>query len=197
VRLSDAYNEGGQSKSPREGRQRVIRVRLPQQEAQRLDHAFRQEADPKYRDRIQIVRLASRDRPHKEIAQDLAITTRSVQRWLNAYLERGLDGLRPRKARGAPGKIPAQLGDEVKRWVIEGPARQGLDRANWTHEELADHLLKTRGIRTSRPAVGRFCRKLGIRLYRPSYHYERGNPTKQDQAREDVAALKKKLRRGR
>ena len=52
--------------------------------------------------------------------------------------------------------------DEVKKWVIEGPAEQGLDRANWTHEELADHLLKTKGIRTSRSAVQRFCAKIDI-----------------------------------
>ena len=175
----------------------MIRIRLPQEEPQRPDQAFRQETDPKHRDRLQIVRLASRDRPHKDIAADLAITPRTVQRWLNAYLERGLDGLRPRKAPGKPGHIPAFLADEVKRWVIEGPAKQGLDRANWTHEELADHLLKAKGIRTSRPAVGRFCRKLGIRPYRPTYHYERGNPEKQAQARLDVAGLKKKRRRGR
>jgi len=175
----------------------VIRIRLPQPEVQRLDQAFRQETDPTFRDRIQVVRLANRDRPHKDIAQDLAITTRSVQRWLNAYLERGLDGLRPRKAPGKPGNIPPELADEVKRWVIQGPAEQGLDRANWTHEELADHLLKAKGIRTSRPAVGRFCRKLGIRLYRPGYHYERGDPQKQAQARQDIAALKKKRMRGR
>ena len=175
----------------------MIRIRLPQEESHRLDQAFRQETDPKYRDRIQIVRLASLDRPHKDIAQDLAIAPRTVQRWLNAYLERGLDGLRPRKAPGKPGNIPAELAEELKRWVIEGPAKQGLDRANWTHEELADHLLKARGVRTSRPAVGRFCRKLGIRLYRPSYHYERGNPQKQAQARQDIAALKKKRKRGR
>ena len=175
----------------------MIRIRLPQPEVQRLDQAFRQETDPTFRDRIQVVRLANRDRPHKDIAQDLAITTRSVQRWLNAYLERGLDGLRPRKAPGKPGNIPPELADEVKRWVIQGPAEQGLDRANWTHEELADHLLKAKGIRTSRPAVGRFCRKLGIRLYRPGYHYERGDPQKQAQARQDIAALKKKRMRGR
>jgi transposase len=174
----------------------VIRIRLPQEESQRLDQAYRRETDPKFRDRIQIIRLAARDRPHTEIAEHLAVNPRTVQRWLNAYLEHGLDGLRPRKAPGKPARIPADLADEVKRWVIEGPAAQGLDRANWTHEELADQLLKAKGIRTSRPAVGRFCRKLGIRLYRPSYHYERGQPAKQAQARQDIAALQKKRRRG-
>lgn len=175
----------------------MIRIRLPEAEAQGLERAYREETDPKYKDRIQIIRLASRDRPHLQIASDLAVSTRTVQRWLNAYLGEGLDGLRPRKAPGAPGKIPADLADDVRRWVIEGPAKQGLDRANWTHAEIADHLLKARGIRTSRSAVQRFCQKIGIRVYRPTYHHERGDPDKQAQARQDIAALKKKPRRAR
>jgi transposase len=175
----------------------VIRIRLPQEESERLDHLFRREADPKFRDRIRIVRLAHRGRPHQDIARDLAVTPRTVQRWLNAYLDRGLDGLRPRKAPGRRSPLPDDLADEVRRWVIEGPAAQGLDRANWTHEELADHLYKVKGIRTSRPAVGRFCRKIGIRLYRPTYRYLRGDPAKQEQARQDIAALKKKRQRAR
>jgi transposase len=174
----------------------VIRIRLPEGEAQRLELAFRQEADPKYKDRIQIIRLASRDRPHQEIAQDLAITPRTVQRWLNAYLEQGFVGLRPRQAPGAAGKIPTALADEVKRWVIDGPAQQGLDRANWTHEELADHLYKTHGIATSRSAMQRFCQKIGIRVYRPTYRFLRGKPEKQEQAKKDIAELKAQAQAG-
>jgi transposase len=174
----------------------VIRIRLPEGERQRLEQTFRQEADPKYKDRIQIVRLASRDRPHQAIAQDLAITPRTVQRWLNAYLERGLVGLRPRQAKGAPGKIPATLADEVRRWVIDGPVQQGLDRANWTHEELADHLFKTHGIATSRSAMQRFCQKIAIRVYRPTYHFLRGKPEKQEAAKQEIAELKEKAQAG-
>jgi transposase len=170
----------------------VIRICLPPAEAERLEHAFRHETDPKVRDRLLIVRLAHHGRPHQDIAADLAITPRTVQRWLNAYLDQGLHGLRRRKAKGATPKIPSTLADEVRCWVIGGPTQQGLDRANWTHEELAGHLLTTHGIRTSRAAVGRFCRKIGIRLYRPTYRYLRGNPDKQEQARQDIAALKKK-----
>jgi transposase len=170
----------------------VIRICLPPAEAERLDHAFRHETDPKVKDRLLIVRLAQRGRPHQDIARDLAITPRTVQRWLNAYLDKGIAALSRRKAPGRRPAIPNTLADEVRRWVIDGPAQQGLDRAGWTHAELADHLLKAKGIRTSRAAVGRFCRKIGIRLYRPTYRYLRGDPVKQEQARQDIAALKKK-----
>jgi len=97
--------------------------------------------------------------------------------------------LRPKQARGTPGKIPRGLAGEVRRWVIGGPAGRGLDRANRTHEGLADHLLKTKGIRTSRSAAQRLCSGIGIRLYRPTYRHDRGDPVKQAKAREDLAGL--------
>jgi transposase len=169
----------------------MIRIRLPEAEAQILEAEFRSTQDRKFRDRLQIVLLAHEGRKHQDIAADLRINRRGVQRWLNAYLERGLAGLAPRKARGKGPGIPASMADEIRRWVIEGPAGQGLDRANWTHEELADHLKKTHGIETSRSAMHRFCKKIGIRPYRPTYRYLRGDPVKQAQARDDLAGLKK------
>ncbi|MBN9524505.1 helix-turn-helix domain-containing protein [bacterium] len=133
--------------------------------------------------------MAHRGRARQDIAADLGVHRRTVTRWVNAYCDRGLDGLRPRKARGTTGNIPRALAGEVRRWVIEGPAKQGLDRANWTHEGVADHLLKTHGIRTSRSAAQRLCSAIDIRLYRPTCRYERGDPAKQAKAREELAAL--------
>jgi transposase len=169
----------------------MIRIHLTEAEAGRLDRAFRSATDHQFRDRLNVIRLAHAGRPHKDIAHDLGMSTRSVQRWLNAYLERGPDGLAPRKAPGQPPHIPGAMAETIRRWVIEGPVQQGLDRANWTHEELAAHLGRTHGIRTSRAGVGRFCRKIGVRLYRPTYRYLRGDPAKQQKAREDLAELKK------
>ena len=169
----------------------MIHIQLPPTTAERLDALFRSTDDPKLRHRLQIVLMAHRGRPRQDIAADLGVNRKTVTRWINAYCDGGLDALRPKKAKGTLGHIPKALAGEVRRWVIEGPAEQGLDRANWTHEELADHLLKTHGVRTSRSAVQRFCSGIGIRLYRPTYRYERGNPVKQAQAKEDLAELGK------
>src|SRR3954470_15386209 len=169
----------------------MIRIPLPPSQAERLDTLFRSTDDRKLRDRLQIVLMAHRGRARQDIAADLGVHRKTVTRWINAYCDAGIEGLRPRRAKGKAGHIPPALADEVKRWVIEGPTEQGLDRANWTHEELADHLLKTQGIRTSRSAVQRFCSGIGIRLYRPTYHHERGDPDQQARAKEDLAELGK------
>jgi transposase len=173
----------------------MIRIQLPPTEAQRLDARFRTTADRRLRHRLQIVLMAHRGRPRQDIATDLGVHRKTVTRWLNAYCDGGLDALQPKQSKGRPSPIPATLADDVRRWVIDGPAQQGLDRANWTHEELADHLRKTQGIQTSRSAVQRFCAQIGIRLYRPTYRYLRGDPVQQARAREDLAALGKKRRR--
>jgi len=167
----------------------MIRIQSPDAEAESLEQVLRTTPEAKLRHRVQIVLMAHRGRARQDIATDLGVHRKTVTRWINAYCADGLDALRPKKAKGTPGNIPKGLADEVKAWVIEGPAKQGLNRANWTHEELADHLKKAKGIRTSRSAVQRFCSRIGIRLYRPTYRHDRGNPQKQAKAREELAEL--------
>jgi transposase len=169
----------------------MIRIHLTEDEVEALEQVLRTAADAKLRHRAQIVLMAHRGRRHPEIAADTGTTQRSVQRWLNAYLDGGLDRLRPRKAKGAAPKLTEDLATTLRRWVIDGPAGQGLDRANWTYEELADHLFKARGIRVRKSAMQAFCRRHEIRPYRPTYRFLRGDPEKQAVARDELAALKK------
>lgn len=168
----------------------MIRVRLPDRDRDALDAECRRTADRKLRDRLQIVLMAARGRRPAEIAADLGVGTRTVPRWLNAYLDRGPDGLRPRKAKGATPKVPDRLAAEIRRWVMGGPAACGLDRANWTYAELAGHLYQTHGIAAGRSAMFRFCQKLGVRVYRPTYRFLRADPAQQAAARVALADLK-------
>jgi transposase len=169
----------------------MIRISLPEATVGRLGEVFRTTPEVTLRHRVQIVLMAHRGRPRGAIATDLGCSRSSVQRWLNAYLGRGLDGLRPRKAKGATPKRTADLAPVLRQWVIDGPAEQGLDRANWTYAERADHLYTTRGVRIGVSALQAFGAKHGIRPYRPTYRFLRGDPVKQAEARDDRAALKK------
>jgi len=174
----------------------MIRVFLSETQASELEQTFKETNDRKLRDRSQIVLMAHRGRPREQITADLGVNCRTVQRWLNAYLDQGLEGLEQRKAPGAPARVPEELADEIKQWVIEGPTSQGLDRANWTHEELAAHLGKVHGIPVRRSAMGRFCRQHDIRPYRPTYRFLRGDPEKQEQALAELGELKQEAENG-
>ena len=135
--------------------------------------------------------MASRGRKRKTIAQDLGVHRTTVRLWLNQYQQHGLAGLPIQWAPGQPGRIPETLAPTIQEWVKEGPQSCGLDRANWTYEELAAHLYRTTGIEVKRTAMRVFCQRHDIRPYRPTYRYLRGDPEKQQVAREELAALKK------
>lgn len=169
----------------------MIRIQLPQEEVDRLEALFRSTEDRKFRDRLQIVLMAHRGRARQDIATDLGIHRIGVTRWLNAYCGGGLGALAPKKRKGKAASIPDSMAGEIRRWVIDGPAACGLDRANWTHEELAGHLKTTHGIKTSRSAMQRFCSGIDVRLYRPTYRFLRADAAKQEAAKEDLEALKK------
>lgn len=172
----------------------MLRVELNTEEQTQLEHTFKTTDDRRLRDRCQAVLMANRGRKRKAIAQDLGVHRTTVRQWLNPYQQHGLSGLTIQWAPGQPARIPESFAVTLQQWVKEGPQSCGLDRANWTYEELAVHFYRTTGIEVKRTAMRVFCQRHDIRPYRPTYRYLRGDPDKQQTAREELAALKKRRR---
>jgi transposase len=131
--------------------------------------------------------MTARGRPQQQIAEDLGTTTRNIQRFLARYRAGGLEGL---KIQWAPGKsplIPEELAPMILDWIRKGPRACGVKRANWTHLALADFLQRQTGIRVRETAMGDFCRRHGVRLYRPTYRFLRADPARQQQARQELS----------
>ena len=78
----------------------MIRIQLPDAELEALEHVLRTTADAKLRHRAQIVLMAHRGRRHPESAADTGTSQRSVQRWVNAYLDGAWSGSGPARRRG-------------------------------------------------------------------------------------------------
>jgi len=172
------------------------RIRLTTEEQGQLEHLFKTTTDRRLRDRYQAVLMASRSRKRKTIAQDLGVHRTTVRLWLKQYQAQGLAGLQIHWAPGQPGRLPQTLAPTIQAWVKDGPQSCGLDRANWTYEELATHLYRTTGIEVKRTAMRVFCQRHDMRPYRPTYRYLRGNPEKQQAAQDELTALKKSAGRG-
>jgi transposase len=167
------------------------RIKLTGTEQAQLEQIFKTTDDRRLRDRCQAVLMAHRGRKRKMIAQDLGVHRTTVRLWLKQYHEQGLAGLQIHWAPGQPRRMPETLAPMILAWVKDGPQHCGLDRANWTYEELATHLYRTTGIEVKRTAMRVFCQRHDIRPYRPTYRYLRGNPEKQHAAQEELATLKK------
>lgn len=169
----------------------MMKVTLSDQEHQQLVEVMKTTPDARLGMRCQAILMAARGRPHGHIAEDLAVSVRTLQRWLNRYHQQGLGGLEIRWALGRAAKIPASLAPEILDWVRQGPAGCGLDRANWTYEELATYLYQVKGLTVSATTMRTFCRRPGVRPYRPTYQYLKAHPARQETARHDLQALKK------
>jgi transposase len=175
----------------------VQRITLTATEQAELAHNFKTTTDRRLRDRCQAVLMASRGRKRKAIAQDVGVHRTTIRLWLQQYQQHGVAGLNIQWAPGQLGRIPETWAPPLQEWGKAGPQSCGLDRANWTYEELAAHLYHTTGIEGKRTAMRAFCQRHNIRPYRPTYHYLRGDPEEQRVAREELAALKKKRKPGR
>jgi transposase len=169
----------------------MMKVTLSHQEHRQLVEVMNIAPDARLRMRCQAVLMAARGRPHGHIAEDLAVSVRTLQRWLHRYRQQGLGGLEIRWAPGRAAKIPASLAPEILDWVRQGPAGCGLDRANWTYEELAIYLYQVKGLTVSAPTMRTFCQRHGVRPYRPTYQYLKAHPAQQEIARHDLQALQK------
>jgi len=170
------------------------RIQLTTAEHEQLEHLFKTTQDRRLRDRCQAVLMASRGRRRKTIAQDLGVHRTTVRLWLTPYAARGVEGLQSHWAPGQPRRIPQTWVSTIQAWVTAGPGGGGLDRANWTYEELATYVYQTTGIAVKRTAMRDFCQRHDIRPYRPTYRSLRGDPAEQRVAQAALAAVKKKPR---
>jgi transposase len=175
----------------KESGSRMIRLKLTKRQALELQGVFDQTSDLKLRKRTQILLMFDRGRSRRQIMADVGVCDRTITRWLNIYIDQGLEGLTPRKAPGKPPRIPESMASEIAQWVIQGPVAQGLSLANWTYEELALHLQRSKGIKVKKSAMAEFCQRHDIRPYRPTYRFLRGDPLKQAKAAVELAAFKK------
>jgi transposase len=169
----------------------MIKLTLSDQERRQLEDTFKTTTDRRLRARCQAILMATRGRCHRHMAEDLGISVRTIQRWLNAYRARGLKGLKIRWVPGRSPKIPEAWAPEILGWITHGPAGCGLDRANWTYEELATYLYRRKGLTVSATTMRTFCQRHSIRPDRPTYQYLKADPEQQARAGQDLLRLKK------
>ena len=160
-----------------------------------MEDTFHATPDRRLRDRCQAILMAARGRRHRQIAEDLEISGRTLQRGLHVYRAEGFDGLTIQRAAGRAPRIPAwrlksARGSGKAPWAVGWTAPTGRTA------ELAAHLYRITGIAVSESTMRAYCTKHGVRPYRPTYRYLKADPARQAAAHQDLQALKNSRRRG-
>ena len=175
----------------------MLRITLSADEPAALEQVFKTTADRGFRKRCQAVLMAHRGRKRKAIAQDLGVHRTTVKKWLVQYQACGVEGLKRRRAPGTSRRIPETFAATIVEWVKGGPQRWGLNRANWTSEEVAVPVDRTTGITSRRTALRDVCQRYQIRPSRPTSRSLRGAPQRQAATKAELAELKNRPKPGR
>jgi transposase InsO family protein len=115
-----------------------------------------------------VTRVLERQQPVRQVAKDLAVTERTVRKWLARYQSEGAAGLQDRSCR--PHRSPRTTPDSVVAQIV------ALRRQRWTGARIAP------AVALSRASVGRLLRRLGLARLRPPeppgpvQRYERERP---------------------
>ena len=80
-----------------------------------------QERDADQRDRYRMILLALQGQQKLEIARLLGVAKSTVELWVYRYRDKGLEALRPRKAKGATPKLHRDRHQEFKARFTAGP----------------------------------------------------------------------------
>jgi transposase len=134
---------------------RATPLTLTADERQGLETLVRRHSTPQQvATRARIVLAAAAGRPLVQIAHDVGLSRESVRLWRDRWLalqdipladlsvaERLADAPRP----GAPARMTAEQVCQVVALACEAPTASGRPISQWTHQEIADEIMR-RGI---------------------------------------------------
>jgi transposase len=153
--------------------------------------------DKKEYRRAQAVLEKSEGKTHKEIAKEHGVNERTTQRWIAAYVKKGIEGLPISRS----GRSKSSITDEDREIILSAlfndPHLFGYLGNTWSLRSLAKCLTNDLGVPISFKQLQRITKDLGIRCKRPKLEllhgkdYEEGKKRVEDY-KHVATALKKR-----
>ena len=117
----------------------------------------------------------------EDVADFFGVSRSAIYDWLHRFETDGYDGLKTRKAPGAPPMITSDMDEWLKKTIIElTPEDFGYDTKLWTCDILAELLTAYFGIAVVGATVNQHLRKMNLSYQKPQYHPCEQDPKKVD-----------------
>ena len=136
-------------------------------------------------------------RTYHDIAKEHGVSSRSVQRWVAAYIKKGLVGIKIKKPGGSKSRITDENKEIILSALFNDPHIFGYLRNTWSLRSLARCLTDELDIPISFKHLQRITKDMGIRCKRPKLELLHGEDYEQGKKRVDnykhvASALKKR-----
>ena len=141
-----------------------------------LTRRAREEAKAIQRDRYRAVLMALDGRDAVAIAAALGRARRSVQDWVYAYRDGGVDELLPSKSPGRPTKLPREREGEFRARLDAGPTPADGGVCTLRGKDVVDILEREFGVSYSLDGAYDLLERLGYSCLTPRPRHEKNDP---------------------
>lgn len=145
-------------------------------DVRRLEELVRGERDALRRDRYRAVLLALRGEQAPRIAEVLGRARRSVQDWVYAYRDGGVEALEPGKSTGRPAKLPRDREQAFKERVKAGPTAADGGVCVLRGEDARRILEREFGVRYTLQGVYDLLERLNLSCLAPRPRHRKNDP---------------------
>ena len=146
-----------------------------------LVELYKREKDSKLKERYQALYLMIELENCTKVAELIKKSRNTVQAWVNAFNEGGLEDLAPNSPPGRPSSLSDDQKEQLKMDVMTHPRELGYEFSNWEGKSVAEHIQIKFGISFSARAAQKLLHSLGFTLQRPKYAFPKADPEKQEE----------------
>ena len=146
-----------------------------------LQDETKRSSEAKYSHRLHSVLLVAQGMNCKQVAELFGDATRTVEYWVNRYINEGLAGLTDVERPGRPPKLSSKQLDEINAVLREDPKTVGLEGGMWDGKMLSSYIKKKYDIDLSVRQCQRLFRQFRFRLRKPRPQIAKANPELQEE----------------
>lgn len=159
----------------------MLRVESPETSVMILQDEIRRNPGARYEHRVHAILMVAQKMSCKKVAELLGDSVRAVQGWVKRYNSMGLSGLYDTPNPGRPGRLSAEIIEEINQILRKSPKDAGLACAIWDGKSLSHWLGKKKDIQLGARQCQRIFRQLNFHFRKPRPQSAKADSEKQKQ----------------
>jgi len=116
--------------------------------------------------------MAFEDNSAKQVAKIFKVSVRTVFRWIDKFIECGVDGLKDKPKGHYPSKLTDAQWEQVRSWIVNRKNTRN-EPVHWTLKKIRHEILSIFDVEITIPALSKNLKKRGLTLKKPRpVHYK-------------------------